>query len=386
MRREEAYFRPTWAEINLDHLSYNYRQIRNNVAPATAVMAVVKADAYGHGRRVAQVLYDEGVRDFAVSSVDEGVELRGVIPPDTRILILGYAPVEAVATIITKGLTPTVIDLDFAKALSDYAIVAGFKVPVHVKVDTGMNRIGFDYRVAADEIFGLVDYPGIEVAGIFTHFATADDRDKSFTQEQVKRFAAVVDALTDKGLVIPLRHAANSAGVVDLPQLNLNLVRPGIILYGHYPSDEVNRNNIDLKPVMSLKTRIVQTKTLAPGDTVSYGRHFTAQGETRTATLPLGYADGYSRMLSGKGTTVWLRDREVPLIGNVCMDQCMIDITGLEGVTPGEVVELFGEHVTAERLAEILGTIPYEICCMIGKRVPRVNVKNGIFEEDYPFL
>lgn len=386
MRREEAYFRPTWAEINLDHLIDNYRQIRNNVAPATAIMAVVKADAYGHGLRVAQVLYDEGVRDFAVSSVDEGVELRGVIPPDTRILILGYAPVEAVATIVKKGLTPTIIDLEFAKVLSDYAVAAGFKIPVHVKVDTGMNRIGFDYRVATDEIFGLVDYPGIEVAGIFTHFATADERDKSFTQEQVKRFAAVVDALTDKGLVIPLRHASNSAGVVDLPQLNLNLVRPGIILYGHYPSDEVMQTNIDLKPVMSLKTCIVQTKTLAPGDTVSYGRHFAAQAESKTATLPLGYADGYSRMLSGKGTTVWLRDQEVSLIGNVCMDQCMIDITGLDGVESGEVVELFGEHLPAERLAEILGTIPYEICCMIGKRVPRVNVKNGIFEEDYPFL
>lgn len=376
-----ATFRPTRAEINLDNLEHNLHEIKRVTRAGASLCAVVKADAYGHGAvEVANTALSCGAKYLAVAILEEAVQLRkaGVKAP---ILILGFTPEEQFDRIVEYGITQTVFNLDSAKLLSEKAVERGVKAKVHIKLDTGMSRIGFQAQMSSlpeiEEIFKL---PGIEVEGIFTHFAKADEKDKTFSEEQFKKFDAIVKALENRGFRIPIKHVANSAAIIDLPEMHLDMVRPGIILYGIYPSDEVKREKIDLKPVMSFKTRVSHVKKVPAGTPISYGGTFITQRESIIATLPVGYADGYSRLLSSKAE-VLIRGRRAPLVGRICMDQCMVDVTDVPGVMPGDDVELFGEGkdggVTADELARIVGTIPYEIVCGISKRVPRIYIKNG---------
>ncbi|MDO4289209.1 MAG: alanine racemase [Eubacterium sp.] len=364
--------RPTWAEINLDHLLFNLEGIRRAAGPDTKIMGVVKADAYGHGFDVAEVLQDEGVDYLAVAFLDEGIALRQKGIDRCGIFILGTTEIEQIPELVEWDITPAVYQMDFARALSDYCLENDEVHPVHIKLDTGMGRIGLRWDEAVPVILEMAKLPGIRLEGIFTHFATADAADKTFTHEQLGRFAQVVKALSDQGVDIPLKHVENSASIVDFEKTVFNMVRPGIILYGHYPSEEVKKSRLALKPVMAFKTRIVNIKTIHAGDSVSYGRKFIAQGDRVVATLPVGYADGYTRMLSGRGTEVLVKGQRAPVIGNICMDQCMIDITDLKDIALHDEVELFGENLLAEELADRLGTIAYEILCMVNKRVPRV--------------
>lgn len=364
--------RPTWAEIRLDDLLFNLNQIRKKVGEETKIMGVVKSDAYGHGFDAAELLQDEGVEYLAVAFLDEGIALRQKGIDRCGVFILGTTEEEQIPELVEWDITPAVYQMDFARALSDYCQETGDVHPVHIKIDTGMGRIGLRWDEAVPVIVEMSKLPGIRIEGLFTHFATADCVDKTFTHEQLRRFATVVKDLSDLGIEVPLKHVENSAAIVDFDKTVFNMVRPGIILYGHYPSDEVQKERFELKPVMSLKSRIVNIKTIHAGDTISYGRKFTAEEDRIIATLPIGYADGYTRMLSGKGAEVWIKGQRAPVVGNICMDQCMVDITGLQDIQRHDEAELFGENIPVEDLAERLGTISYELLCMVNKRVPRV--------------
>lgn len=376
-KKISAFYRPTWAEINLDNLRHNLSEIQHVLPKTTEVMAVVKADCYGHGMPVARCLYDSGVRNFAVACLDEAVVLRHNVPADCKIYVLGFTGVESIPMLVEEDIIPTVIGLDFAEALSDYCAEDGIIHPVHVKIDTGMNRIGFHYAEALSVIHRLKALPGIFVEGLFTHFATADAKDKAFFNLQQSRFETVLAALVSDGVRIPVVHTSNSGAIIDCEKAAYHMARPGIILYGYYPSDEVQKKRLDLKPVMSLKTKIDQIKKIQIGESVSYGQKFIAERPTIIGSLPIGYADGYTRMISGKGAEVWIGGQQAKVVGNICMDQTMIDLTELQNVNLYDEVELFGEHYSADRLAEILGTISYEILCMVGKRIPRVYIDGG---------
>jgi alanine racemase len=371
--------RPVWMEVNLDNLAHNIRQIRNNVTAPASIMGIVKADGYGHGAlEVSRVLIEEGVQRLGVAVLDEAIELRrdGINVP---ILILGYTPPELFDSVLEYDITPTLYSLEDALKLSNLASKKGQRVKIHLKLDTGMGRIGMiPGEDSAEKVSNIYKLPGIIIEGIFTHFSVADEKDKTYTRGQYEKFTQFVNALKDRGIEIPIRHAGNSATSIDLPEMHLDMVRPGVILYGLYPSDEVDREKVPLKPLASLKAAIAHVKTVPPGTSIGYGRKYISTGERVIATLPIGYADGYTRLLSGKAE-VLVRGVRAPLAGNICMDQCMIDVTGIEGVKVGDEAVLMGqqgqESITAEELGSLLGTINYEIVCMIGKRVPRVYIK-----------
>jgi alanine racemase len=364
--------RPTWAEIDLENLIYNLNGIKKRVGPGAKIIGVVKADCYGHGIEVAETLQDEGIDTMAVAFLDEAIALRQKGIDRADIMLLGYTGVESISELVDWDIQPAVYQYDFAKALSDYCTAQHQVHAVHVKVDTGMGRIGWRWEEAVDEILKVAALPGIKIHGIFTHFATADCADKTFTHLQLERYTRVIKALKDKGLDIPLKHVENSAAIIDFDKTIFNGVRPGIILYGLYPSDEVKKDRLPLKPVMTFKTRIVHLKTIHAGDSLGYGRAYIATEDRRIATLPVGYADGYTRMLSGKGVDVIIRGKRAPVVGNICMDQCTVDVTDIPDAALLDEVELFGEHLPVEELADKLGTINYELVCMVNKRVPRV--------------
>ena len=374
---KELALRPTWAEIDLDALTSNYEEIRRIVGPDVKVLGVVKADAYGHGSlECARTLCEAGVDMLAVAFIDEAIALRqGGITE--QILLLGYTAKEHIPDLIRWDVIPGVYQLDFAEALSDHCQEIGICHPIHIKIDTGMGRIGIGWREAAKEIEVMNQLAGIELQGLFTHFSTADAADKTHTQEQIRRYQQVLLELAEKNIDIPIKHMANSAGIFDVEGVHFDMVRPGIILYGLYPSAEVDRSKIGLKPVMTLKSTIVHLKTLHPGETVSYGNRFVAKEDRIVGTLPIGYADGYTRMLNGRAR-VFISGQLVPVVGSICMDQCMIDLTEVEEVCLYDEVELFGNNISADVLADALGTINYEITCMVNKRVPRVFIKDGI--------
>ncbi|WP_422446746.1 alanine racemase [Thermoanaerobacterium sp. DL9XJH110] len=376
------HLRPTRAEISLDNLEHNLKEIRRATAPTARICAVVKADGYGHGAlEVARTALACGASYLAVAILDEALQLReqGIKAP---ILILGFTPEEQFDRIVEQDIIQTVYNLKSAQLLSLEAKKQGKKAKIHVKLDTGMSRIGFQAEPSAlCEIKKLFALEGLEVEGIFTHFAKADEKDKTFTHEQFEKFMAVVDALEKDGFHIPVKHTANSAAVMELPGTHLDMVRPGIILYGLYPSDEVDKSRIRLKPVMSLKTRISHVKKLGRGRAISYGGTFVTRRESLIATLPVGYADGYSRLLSNRAH-VLIKGQRAPVVGRVCMDQCMVDVTDIKGgVEPGEDVVLFGsmgeETISADEIAKIIGTISYEVVCAVARRVPRVYFKHG---------
>lgn len=382
--------RPAWAEINLDNLAHNIREVRRLAGKQSQVMAVIKADGYGHGAaKIAQTLLDNGADRLAVAVLDEAIELRkaGIKAP---IFILGYTQPERADEAVSYELEQAVYSIEAAEALSAEACSQGKTAQLHIKIDTGMGRIGLQ---ADDEAVSIIcrihALPNINIKGIFTHFATADEADKSYTNMQFEKFKWINERLKEKGIDIEIKHCGNSAAIIDLPDMHLNMVRAGIMLYGLAPSKEVMLSKLVLKEAMSLKVRVTHVKEIEAGQSVSYGRRFTADKKTKIASLPIGYADGYTRMLTGKAEAL-IKGVRVPVVGSICMDQCMIDVTGIEDVKPGDEVVLFGEQqgsfISIDEIAEKLGTINYEVVCMISRRVPRVYVKDGEIVEVLNYL
>lgn len=371
-----------WAEIDLDAIAHNVREIRRITGKRAEIMAAVKADAYGHGVvETVRTMLDNGVTRLAVSMLDEAIQLRklGINVP---ILILSYTDPVRAEEIILNEVTQTVFSHDLAKALSAAAVRLSRDVKIHVKVDTGMTRVGFMPGYSAvKNILEISRLPRVIIEGLFTHFASADENDKSYTNMQFEKFMSICSELGRVGVHIPVKHVCNSAGIIEFPEMHLDMVRPGIILYGLYPSREVDSDKISLKPAMTLKADVILVKDVEEDTCISYGRTFKTSRKSRIATLPIGYADGYTRLLSNKGR-VLIHGREVPVVGRICMDQCMVDVTDLDAeVKTGDEAVLFGRQgdafISVEEVAADIGTINYEVVCIIGKRIPRVYLKDG---------
>lgn len=367
------------AEVNLNAIKHNYHEIRKHIPSEVEIMAIIKADGYGHGSvQIAKVLQEEGVNRFAVAIVKEGEELRqqGITSP---ILVLGYTPRADIKALIENDLTQTIFSYEMAEILSNEAGRLGKKVNVHIKVDTGMGRIGLlSCPQSIEEVKKIAELPHLNLEGIFTHFSTADEEDTCYTKKQWDIFEGFLTELRQIGIEIPVIHAANSAAIMAHPYADLNVVRPGIILYGYYPSSYLQGKVLELQPAMTLKTQVVHIKELPAGSYIGYGRKFQTKGPTKIATIPVGYADGYSRRLGNCGR-VLIRGEYVPIVGNICMDQFMVDVTNINNVSLEDEVVLFGKQqeneIPVEEIASLLGTINYEVICMIGKRVPRVYVR-----------
>lgn len=381
--REREYQR-VYAQVELDAIEENVYRMKNGIAPGTRLIAVIKADGYGHGAvPVAHLLEPLAfVSGFAVATAQEAHILRmaGIKKP---ILILGYTFPCDYELLIREELTATVFREDTIAALSAAACRAGKRVRVHVKVDTGMNRIG----IAPDEeglafVRRLSKAPGIEIEGVFTHFARADETDKTSAMAQFTLFQTFVDRIEREiQITIPVKHCANSAGILELPQTGMDMVRAGIAMYGLSPSEEVDGERAQLIPALSLHSRVIYVKPLRAGQSVSYGGVFTAQKDMKIATIPVGYGDGYPRSLSGKGY-VLIRGKRAYILGRVCMDQFMVDVTDIEGACEGDPVTLIGadgeESISAEELGELSCRFNYELVCNLGKRIPRVYVRGGL--------
>jgi len=365
--------RPTAASISLSALTHNFEEVTRR-ANGRKVLAVVKANAYGHGLvPVARHLLGRGAHMLGVALVEEGRELReaGIEAP---ILVMGPVFPEQADAVAALRLTPALSNNTVARALDDAARKRSRRIAVHVKIDTGMSRTGVSPEAAPDLIRGMNSLDGIVVEGLMTHFADADLRDKAFAAQQMERFENLIRTLTDQGISIPLRHAANSASILDYPRALFTMVRPGLMLYGYDPV-EGNASGAALQPVLSLVTRIFLLKKLPAGTPISYGRTFVTGRESLIATIPIGYADGFSRSLSNCGEAL-VRGARVPVTGRVCMDMTMLDVTDVPGVREGDEVVLIGssgsERITAADLAAKTGTIPYEVLCGISSRVPRI--------------
>jgi alanine racemase len=372
--------RPVWAEINLDNLAHNIGEVKRNIKPSTLVCAVIKADGYGHGAvHIAKTLLENGADRFAVATLSEAIQLRKAYK-DIPIMILGYTPDDLAEKVVVNNLIQTVFSLEQAKVFAEVAEKHGQVQKIHIKLDTGMKRVGMPITdVTVDHIMEIAQMEALNLEGIFTHFATADETDKTFTKLQVERFLWVVSALEARGLNIPIKHVSNSAAIIDCPEYNFDMVRAGIMLYGLYPSKDVDHNRIHLKEAMSLKAEIAQVKTIEAGEGVSYGLKYVAPERTQIATLPLGYADGLLRCLTHKAMGI-VKDEIKPLVGRICMDQCMMEVNGIP-VTAGDEVTLFGKtnnrFISIDTYADLMDTINYEIVCLIGKRVPRKYVQNN---------
>ena len=363
-------------EIDLDALKHNFEEIKKATTPGTGILAVVKADAYGHGAlEIAKTLIDGGAAGLCLATIDEAVELRkhGIEVP---MMTLGFTDPSRFADAVRFDVEQAVYSYDIAKALSDEAVRKGKKIRVHIKLDTGMGRIGFKTDGSeTDEIVRACTLPGIEPYGVFSHFAVADTDDDEYTRLQYERFLSEIEELGKKGIRFTKRHICNSAGILRFPEMHLDMVRAGIILYGLMPPGCPKPVvDIDLKPVMNWYAKVIHVKTVPAGTTISYGRHFTAERETEVTTVGIGYADGLSRRLSN-GFELVIGGKKCPIIGNICMDMCMVDTTDLD-VRPqiGDRVTVFGSSRSADELAEALGTINYEITCDVGKRVRRLYV------------
>jgi len=368
--------RRTWAEIDLKNLEHNYLTLRSMLPAGCKFLCPVKADAYGHGAvPVALRLEQLGADYLAVACLDEAVDLReaGVKAP---ILILGHTDPAWAAELMGYHLTQTVFDEDTAEALSQAAVKAGKTLTVHMKADTGMSRLGLlcdeeDFSATVEAMARMHGLPGLGWEGIFTHFSDADGSEE-YTMLQFTRFLDLLEALEARGITFPIRHCAASAAVLNYPCTYLDMVRPGIALYGHYPDPSCEGlDGPGLRPLMTLKTRVVSVKTVPAGVDVSYGRTHTLDRETRLAAIAIGYGDGLPRRCSD-GLKVWLRGGLAPVVGRICMDLCMVDVTDLPGVEPGDEVEVYGAHVPVEDAAALAGTIQYELLCDVNRRVPRL--------------
>ncbi len=378
--------RPVWAEVNLDNLAHNIKEVRRISNKGTKITAVVKADGYGHGAVIiASTLLENGADRLAVATLTEAIQLRKVYH-DVEILILGYTEKESVYLAIKNSLIQTVYTLGQAVVFNAIAKAMGILLKVHIKLDTGMTRLGMiSEEKTVREIEAMTELEFIEIEGIYTHFALADEKDKNFTHKQVEKFKFICDGLREKKIIIPIQHVSNSAAIIDLPEYNLDMVRAGIMLYGLYPSADVDHQHVKLKEVMSLHAKISRVQEVADHVGVSYGHKYKTRGKRLIASLPIGYADGYSRRLSLKATAIVKgQNKTVPVVGTICMDQCMIDVTGLN-VSIGDEVILFGtdmdQTITIDDIANKMDTINYEVVCMINRRVPRVYTKNtGVVE------
>jgi len=368
--------RPVWAEIDLDALTHNIREVRRITSKTTKIMAVVKADAYGHGAiPTSKIFLNNGADSLGVANLTEAIELRraGI---DSPILNLGYTPTESYGDLLANRVTATIYDVGHANALDLTSGKQGVRSIVHVKVDTGMNRLGFKPNAETIRAIKIISkMPNIELEGIFTHFAVSDT-DKNYTRCQFKLFTWILNELSKVGVEIPVKHVSNSAAIIDLPEYALDMVRPGIMLYGYRPSSFANSVSVMLKPAMSLKTRLSNVKTVTQGVGISYGLTYTTHRPSIIGTLPIGYADGYRRALSNKGWAS-INGKKASVIGHVCMDQCMIDLTDHNDAENGDEVILFGGGVapSVEETAKLLDTIVHEVTCAISRRVPRVYLK-----------
>jgi alanine racemase len=379
-----------WAEIDLKAIAHNVAALRRITQPESKMMAVVKANGYGHGAiEVAQCALQNGAATLGVARIEEGIQIReaGIRAP---ILIFGYTLADLAADLLKYELTPCVYTVESARKLSGTAASLGKKIKAHLKVDTGMGRLGqlannfkADNSTAInaddiEEVLAMAGLNGLELEGIFTHFATADSSDKSYAEKQLHLFINYLKRLQQAGVDPPVTHAANSAALIDMPQSHLDMVRPGIAIYGLYPSDEVQKKKVGLKPAMALKTRIIHLKKVPAGFKVSYGSTHETQKPTTIATVPVGYADGLSRGLSSRGQML-VHGQRVPIIGRVCMDLTMLDVGGTEDVQMGDEVVIFGqqgnETLSVDEMAALLKTINYEIVSTITARVPRVYLK-----------
>lgn len=382
----QVQYRPTRAEINLDHLRSNYEGFRHALPQQMKLLICVKANAYGHGAvEVSRELEQLGADYLSVAFLDEALELRraGITLP---ILVLGYTSPEAVQTAWENDITLTLFTTEVLEAIQELDRKdSPRRLKVHIKIDSGMGRLGLLPGEGALAFIEKVwNTEEAELEGMYTHFARADEENKSYTLEQYRRFQDVASALKGKGYSIPIIHTGNSATALDMPGLSFDMVRIGIAMYGLYPSHEVNRQAVELLPVLTLKTELSYVKTLPPGWGISYGTKYTTASHELIGTLPVGYADGYSRMLSGKAE-VLIRGRRIPVLGTICMDQCMVSLQSFaneaEEIHIGEEVVLIGQQsgasISADELASWLGTINYEVVCMIANRVPRLYTREG---------
>ena len=382
----ESYQR-VWAEVDLDAIWENMVHMKENIAENTKILAVIKTDGYGHGGvPIAKMLEQlDFMFGYAAATYEEAHVLReaGVKKP---ILILGYTFPYCYEELIREEIRPAVYRRDTVEELAAAAAKVGKKAKVHIKVDTGMGRIG----ITPDEeglefVRFLIEHPELEVEGIFTHFAKSDEADKTSANHQLELFQNFIDKIqTELGITIPVKHCSNSAAILEMPQANMDMVRAGITTYGLYPSEEVSKDIVPLRAAMSLYSHIVYCKTIHAGQSVSYGGLFTAQKDTRVATIPVGYGDGYPRSLSGRGY-VLIHGKRAPILGRVCMDQFMVDVSEIPGVMEGDKVTLLGvdgtERITAEELGELSGRFNYEFVCDLGKRIPRVYIQHGEITE-----
>lgn len=380
----------TWAEISLNAIEHNYNVIRNKVADDTKVCCVIKADGYGHGAVELSQIYEKlGADFFAVSNIDEGIEIRksGSKLP---IVILGYTPVSEAENLAEYDISQAVFSLEYAKELSEKCVEEDCICKMHIKVDSGMSRIGFmcqefprdEYSI--EEICEACCLPNLEVEGLFTHFCVSDEdaEGREFTNKQYENFIHVRDSLKKRGVDISVVHCSNSGAIEDYPETCCDMVRAGIILYGLAPSSKL-ADRFDLVPAMTLKTVVAFVKEVQKGATISYGRTFTADRKMKIATVPIGYADGFIRQ-NAKDGYMMVNGKKAKIVGRICMDQTMLDVTDIEDVKTGDEVVVFGTgengEPTADSLAENTGTINYETVCLVGKRVPRIYIKDGKIE------
>ncbi|MCL2873788.1 MAG: alanine racemase [Defluviitaleaceae bacterium] len=380
----------TWAEINLDNIVHNYKEfcrITNLGNKSTRVMCVIKANGYGHGSvLLAKRLEKDGCNAFGVATLDEGLELRraGI---SSFILLLNHIAEDRINEALENNLTMTVFSKSMAKAISDLT-----KKPtqIHIKTDTGMTRVGLNPNEALEAVQYIYSLPNIEIEGIFTHFSSADETDRAYTNMQIDRFNRIFSEIKNAGINIPIKHAANSAASIMYPEAYFDMVRVGISLYGCYPSEEVDKSRIDLKPCMQLKTQIIRLNDVEPGVAVSYGRLFTTERKSKLATIPVGYADGISRVLATK-LAVLVNGQVAPVVGKICMDQCVVDVTDITGdINVSDEVVIYGEQngkfIPVEQVAAQMGTINYEILCLTSRRVLRYYTENGKITSMVNFL
>lgn len=368
------------ADIHLDRICNNIKRTREIIAEGTKIMAIIKADGYGHGAVPIAKILDPYVQAYGIAIIEEGIELRnaGITKP---ILILGYTPKEYCGDLVKYDIMPAVFTYEAAKQISEEAKKQNKVAKIHIKLDTGMSRIGF---ALTDESVAIIkkisELENIKIDGCFSHFARADEEDKTFTYTQIERYDQFVEKLENAGIPIPTKHISNSAGIMEVPEANKDMVRSGISTYGLYPSDEVDKGKLFLEPAMEIKAAVSYVKELEAGIGISYNSTFVTKRKTRVATIPVGYGDGYPRALSSKGR-VLIHGKSAPILGRVCMDQFMVDVTDIPDVKAGDVVTLVGregdECITVEELSAIEQSFNYEFVCDVGKRIPRVYYYEG---------
>lgn len=385
----------TWAEVSLDNLEHNYRAIKNHIPEGCRFLGVMKADAYGHGAvPLSHALCELGAEYLAVSNIEEAIQLRrgGVRAP---MLILGYTPASFADTMVFMDITQEVHSLEYAKELDTALAGTNYILNVHLKLDTGMTRIGFfayDHERTLPELLEVCGLPHLHVEGVFTHFCVADSKapeDEAFTRTQYARFTAMLDALAAHGIRPELRHCASSGATILYPELALDMVRPGIATYGHAPSEDAE-GILDLRPLMTVRTTVAQLREIPAGTSISYGRTYTAERDMRVAVLPIGYADGLLRGLSGK-VSFRIRGKMARSVGRICMDMCMVDVSEIPEIRVGDEAALFGYDtdgtlLPCERIAQQAGTISYEILCGISKRIPRIYMQDGREQEILQYI